>query len=139
MDLAQVRTDLDLSPRVPGIMCDPSQVEQALLALCINAVEAMPNGGTLTVTTTPTAAGGVQVSVEDTGVGMDAEVRSHIFEPFFTTKGEGEGKGLGLGLAVVYGIVQRHNGSIEVASNPGQGTRFTVVLPAAPAEGENES
>ncbi len=137
MDLAQVRADLDLSPRVPSIMCDPSQVEQALLALCINAVEAMPNGGTLTVTTAPTAAGGAQVSVEDTGVGMDAEVRSHIFEPFFTTKGEGEGKGLGLGLAVVYGIVQRHNGSIDVASNPGQGTRFTVVLPAAPAEGEN--
>ncbi len=137
MDLAQVSADLDLSSRVPNVMCDPAQVEQALLALCINAVEAMPSGGTLTVRTAPTGDGGVQVSVEDTGVGMDDEVRAHIFEPFFTTKGEGEGKGLGLGLAVVYGIVQRHNGSIEVASSPGQGTRFTVVLPAAPAGGEN--
>ena len=137
MDLAQVTSDLDLSSHVPSVMCDPAQVEQALLALCINAVEAMPHGGTLTVRTAPTGDGGVQVSVEDTGVGMDDEVRSHIFEPFFTTKGEGEGKGLGLGLAVVYGIVQRHNGSIEVASSPGQGTRFTVVLPAAPSGGEN--
>jgi len=137
MDLAQVQSDLDLSSHLANIMCDPAQVEQALLALCINAVEAMPQGGTLTVRTAPTASGGVQVSVEDTGIGMDDEVRSHIFEPFFTTKGEGEGKGLGLGLAVVYGIVQRHNGSIDVASGPGQGTRFTVILPAAPVGGEN--
>ena len=139
MDLAQVKPDLDLSPRLASIMCDPAQIEQALLALCINAVEAMPHGGTLTIRTAPTDSGGVEIAVEDSGIGMDDEVRSHVFEPFFTTKGEGEGKGLGLGLAVVYGIVQRHNGSIDVASAPGQGTRFTVVLPlvAAPGGGEN--
>ena len=135
MDLAQVQPDLDLSPPLPSIMCDPAQIEQALLALCINAVEAMPQGGTLTIKTCPTESGGVRVAVEDNGVGMDEEVRSHIFEPFFTTKGEGEGKGLGLGLAVVYGIVQRHDGSIDVTSAPGQGTRFTVILPPAPAAG----
>ncbi len=137
MDLVQVRPDLDLAARLPAIMCDPAQIEQALLALCINAVEAMPSGGTLTIRTAPSGAGGVEVAVEDNGVGMDDEVRAHIFEPFFTTKGEGEGKGLGLGLAVVYGIVQRHNGTIDVASAPGNGTRFTVVLPAAPAGGEH--
>ena len=139
MDLAQVKADLDLSSHLADILCDPAQIEQALLALCINAVEAMPHGGTLTIRTAPTKSGGVQAAVEDTGVGMDDEVRSHVFEPFFTTKGEGEGKGLGLGLAVVYGIVQRHNGSIDVASAPGQGTRFTVILPAAPAPGKGES
>ena len=139
MDLAQVKADLDLSSKLPLIMCDPAQIEQALLALCINAVEAMPNGGTLTVRTTPTTGGGVEIAVEDNGVGIPEEVRAHIFEPFFTTKGEGEGKGLGLGLAVVYGIVQRHNGTIEVASEPGRGTRFTLTLPAAPAETGGEA
>jgi len=139
MDLAQVNPEVELAADLPNIMCDPSQIEQALLALCINAVEAMPHGGTLTVRTAPTHAGGVCVVVEDTGVGMDPEVRSHIFEPFFTTKGDGEGKGLGLGLAVVYGIVQRHSGSIDVASAPGEGTRFTVVLPPAPPSGGREN
>jgi two-component system NtrC family sensor kinase len=139
MDLAQVESDLDLSPDLPLIMCDPAQIEQALLALCINAVEAMPNGGTLKVRTVPTRESGVEIVVEDTGVGIPDEVRTHIFEPFFTTKGEGEGKGLGLGLAVVYGIVQRHNGTVEVASEPGRGARFTLTLPAAPAPTESEA
>jgi two-component system NtrC family sensor kinase len=138
MDLAQVKPVLDLAPQLPVIMCDPSQVEQALLALCINAVEAMPNGGTVTVRTYPMPDGGIATAVEDTGLGISDEVRAHIFEPFFTTKEEGEGKGLGLGLAVVYGIVQRHNGTIDVASAPGQGTRFTLTLPAAPTQAEGE-
>ena len=135
MDLAQTTADLALAADLPHVMCDPAQVEQAVLALCINAVEAMPNGGRLTVRTAATETGGVRIEVEDTGVGIDDDVRKHIFEPFFTTKGEGEGRGLGLGLAVVYGIVQRHNGAIDVASVPGQGTRFTLDLPLAPAPG----
>ncbi len=139
MDLAQVKGELDLSPELPQIMCDPSQIEQALLALCINAVEAMPSGGTLTVRTAPRPDGGIELTVQDTGIGIPEEVRAHIFEPFFTTKGEGEGKGLGLGLAVVYGIVQRHNGAIDVASAAGQGTRFTLTLPPAPARAGGES
>ena len=139
MDLAQVKSVLDLPAHLPAIMCDPSQVEQALLALCINGVEAMPNGGTLTVRTSPAKDGGIAIVVEDTGIGITEEVRAHIFEPFFTTKGEGEGKGLGLGLAVVYGIVQRHNGTIDVTSAPGQGARFTVTLPAAPTQAGGEA
>ena len=139
MDLAQARPDLSLAADLPPVMCDPAQIEQAVLALCINAVEAMPHGGRLIVRTTVADPGGVRIVIEDTGVGMDEDVRKHIFEPFFTTKGEGEGRGLGLGLAVVYGIVQRHNGTIDVASEPGQGTRFTLVLPLAPAPGGEAS
>jgi signal transduction histidine kinase len=86
-----------------------------------------------------TAGGGVRLEVADTGVGMSEEVRAHIFEPFFTTKDEGEGKGLGLGLAVVYGIVQRHGGTINVESAPGQGTTFTLELATQPPRSGEES
>jgi two-component system NtrC family sensor kinase len=120
---------LELSEELPRARCDPAQLEQALLALCINAVEAMPHGGRLTVTTGQDESGKVVLEVGDDGAGIDPEVVPHIFEPFYTTKGEGDSKGLGLGLAVVYGIVQRHNGSIEVDSQPGRGTRMTVTLP----------
>ena len=129
LDLAQVVPQPELAAGLPQLMCDGAQIEQALLALCINAVEAMPEGGILSVRTKGLDASGVAIEVADTGVGMDEEVRAHVFEPFFTTKTEGDAKGLGLGLAVVYGIVQRHGGSIDVTSRPGSGTTFTVVLP----------
>ncbi len=132
MDLAQVSASPELDRELPQVLCDPSQVEQALLALVINAVEAMPGGGTLTIRTAPHGNGGARIEVADTGVGMDEEVKKHVFEPFFTTKGEGDGKGLGLGLAVVYGIVQRHGGTIDVESGIGQGSRFVVTLPGTP-------
>ncbi len=126
------------------IECDPEQVEQALLALLVNAVEAMGEGGRLTVRTEsdPARPGAVRLSVADTGVGMSPEVRSRIFDPFFSTKHEA--KGVGLGLAVVYGIVQRHEGRIEVESAPSQGTTFIITLPrvqpgaAAPGAGGGE-
>ena len=129
MDLAQVVLELDAADDLPTVMCDPAQVEQALLALCINGVEAMPQGGTLTVRTRCAEEGGVVLQVGDSGVGMDKDVMAHIFEPFFTTKADREGNGLGLGLAVVYGIVQRHGGTIDVDSAPGRGTMFTMTLP----------
>lgn len=136
MDLAQVRTDEQLDAAVPDVLCDPSQVEQAVLALAINAIEAMPGGGTLTIRTAPHGARGARIEIADTGVGMDDEVKKQIFEPFFTTKGEGDGKGLGLGLAVVYGIVQRHGGAIDVESAPAAGTRFVLTLPGTASPGE---
>jgi two-component system NtrC family sensor kinase len=136
MDLAQVYPKLSLDSTLPGVLCDPSQIEQAILALAINGIEAMPDGGALKIHTAPHGPSGARIEISDTGVGMDDEVKRQIFEPFFTTKGEGEGKGLGLGLAVVYGIVQRHGGAIDVESAPGAGTRFTLTVPGGIPPGE---
>ena len=139
MDLAQVKTQLELATDLPKLMCDAAQIEQALLALAINAIDAMPDGGTLTVTSGRYGPNQVRLCVADTGIGMDEDVRSHIFEPFFTTKTEGENKGLGLGLAVVYGIIERHTGSIDVDSAPGRGTIFTMTLPGVPNSEEERA
>ena len=113
------------------VVCDPEQIEQALVALFVNAVEAMDAGGRLEVRTAADAdPQRVRIEVADTGIGIAAEVLPRIFDPFFSTKEEA--KGVGLGLAVVYGIVQRHEGKIEVASCPGHGTTFTITLPRRP-------
>ncbi|GFO53477.1 histidine kinase [Geomonas sp. Red276] len=124
-----------------NVLIDPSQVDQILMNLSVNARDAMPNGGTLTMETAniridgdyshvhPDAAPGdyIQLSISDTGCGMDEETRKHIFEPFFTTKGVG--KGTGLGLAMVYGIVTQNNGFINCYSEPGQGSVFKLYFP----------
>jgi two-component system NtrC family sensor kinase len=117
------------------IICDPDRIVQALIALMINAVEAMPDGGLLTVRTSESPAGlepRVNLTVSDTGVGIPEDVCERIFDPFFSTKDET--KGVGLGLAVVYGIVQRHKGVISVDSAVGKGSAFTIDLPRDPAE-----
>ena len=131
---------LDLAPTVRSVRGDQSQVEQVLVNLALNARDSMPSGGTIRIATSgvrlpaagapPGLPGGdyVRLSVEDTGVGMDAAVLARVFEPFFTTKETGAGTGLGL--AVVYGIVQEHGGAIVGHSEPGVGTRFDVYLPA---------
>ncbi len=134
VELRGLTTARDLGLADDRLQCDPEQVEQALLALLVNAVEATGEGGRLTVRTWEDAAapGAVRLSVSDTGVGMSPEVRKRIFDPFFSTKQET--KGVGLGLAVVYGIVQRHEGRIEVESQPGQGTTFIITLPRQPSD-----
>ena len=116
-------------PDVPiEINCDPQQIEQALIALEINAIEAMPEGGSLKIELHKVeAVNGVQIKVEDTGMGINKDDLDHIFEPFFTTKKDG--KGTGLGLAVVHGIVESHNGRIDVKSKVNAGTTFTITLP----------
>ncbi len=121
-----------LCPKEVVIECDADQIQQALVALMVNAIEAMAGpgreeGGVLTVEVLVDRAGQVRVHVRDTGVGMSPEILAHIFEPFFTTKAEV--KGVGLGLAVVYGIVERHGGRIDVQSSPGSGATFTMTLP----------
>lgn len=119
------------APDLPEIIADPSQLTQVLINLVVNAIQAMPKGGRLTI---QTLAGVSHVSliVEDTGIGMSEEMIKHIFLPFYTTKGIGQGTGLGL--PVVHGIVTAHGGSIKVESAVGQGSRFEIQLPVTKVE-----
>lgn len=136
-----VELRLNAAPALPHILADAGMVEQVLMNLVVNARDAMPRGGRLTIATdavrcpeaVPTAPGRtagtcVRLIVEDTGCGMSDEVKKHLYEPFFTTKEVGHGTGLGL--ATIHGIVEQHRGWIEVESTVGQGTRFVVHWPA---------
>jgi signal transduction histidine kinase len=119
---------LALDDRLPPVMGDPDQLTQVFINLFANAVDAMPGGGILTVeTATLYGDGAVSIRITDTGMGMDQTQIARIFEPFFTTKEEG--KGTGLGLSVSLSIISKHGGSIEVESDPGQGTTMRVKLP----------
>ncbi len=115
-----------LSTDLPDIIADPAQINQVLINLVVNSIQAMPEGGILTVRTRAYS-NHVSLIVEDTGVGMSEEVKKQIFIPFFTTKEIG--RGTGLGLPVVHGIVTSHGGSIQVDSEKGRGTRFEIELP----------
>lgn len=132
MGLQNIELEKRLEPHLPPLYCDTGQVQQALLVILMNAIEAMPQGGRLSVQSAydPTRRLG-RVVVTDEGPGIPPEVLSHIFEPFFSTKSE-EGRGTGLGLAIALGIVQQHGGNIEVVSTPQKGTAFTVLLPEEP-------
>ncbi|HEY3928895.1 MAG TPA: ATP-binding protein [Candidatus Koribacter sp.] len=136
-----VQLVISQAAKIPTVMADPGQIEQVILNLAANARDAMPGGGTLTITTGvvgaaqcpvavpgPPAESYVELCVTDTGTGMSPEIAKQIFEPFFTTKAPG--KGTGLGLATVYGIVQQSGGSIDVQSELGKGTSFRIYLPA---------
>jgi two-component system, NtrC family, sensor kinase len=128
MKLKNIELHLNVNQELPHVRCDPGQIEQVILALMMNAIDAMPNGGNLTVTSRKAAnSGNVQIEVRDDGVGMPRDVLAKMFEPFFTTKEHG--RGLGLGLAISRNIVDRHGGRIEVASERGHGTTFTITLP----------
>jgi signal transduction histidine kinase/ActR/RegA family two-component response regulator/uncharacterized membrane protein len=119
--------ELQLGSDEARVMGDESELREVLVNLVFNAVDAMPQGGTLTLSTRESA-GTVEIAVADTGTGMGEEVRSRVFDPFFTTKGKA---GMGLGLAVSYGIIRRHEGGIEAESEVGKGTTFRLKLPAA--------
>ena len=118
----------DLAESLPLVSGDKSQLQQVFLNLTLNACEAMAQGGTLMVSTA-TASEKIVVKVIDTGAGIKREHLDQIFEPFFTTKPVG--KGTGLGLSVSYGIIQQHGGTLEVDSEVGKGSTFTVSLPVA--------
>ncbi|MFA6566868.1 MAG: ATP-binding protein [Victivallales bacterium] len=123
-----------LDPGLPKINADHSQINQALVNLVVNALQAMPDGGRLTLSTVNEETY-VSLIVEDTGTGMDEKVLEKLFIPFFTTKDVGEGTGLGL--PVVHGIVTSHGGSIKVKSEPGKGSRFDMRLPKAKSKRAN--
>ncbi|MCX5733438.1 MAG: PAS domain S-box protein [candidate division NC10 bacterium] len=141
-----IRLTSRLAPALGAVRADRAQLQQVLLNLVVNANDAMPSGGTLTITTDEVVCSAADVAglvdvapgpcvrliVQDTGCGMDEEVQRHIFEPFYTTKPEG--KGTGLGLATCYGIVRQHGGFFQVQSTPGQGSRFAVYLPRVAQE-----
>jgi CheY-like chemotaxis protein len=143
----RIAIERELGPGLPKVVVDPNQLHQALLNLCVNARDAMPDGGKLTIRTRavgreavaarfPKAAENAYVSIEvcDEGNGLDEATRARIFEPFFTTKKDKGGSGLGL--AVAYGIVNAHRGFIEARGNAEKGTTFEIFLPAeSPAGG----
>ena len=141
----QLVTHLD--PSLGLVRADPGHLHQIILNLVVNARDAMPDGGTLTISTSNICAGAgatrlpavmsgdfVQLAITDTGTGMTEEVRSHLFEPFYTTKAPG--KGTGLGLPTVYGLVQQSGGHIRVETEPDKGTSFKILLPAVAGEAE---
>jgi two-component system NtrC family sensor kinase len=133
LELGGIQLQLDVADGLPRVPCDPAQIEQVLLALIMNAIDAMPRGGNLwiegAVSSDRTE---IKVRVRDDGAGIAPDVLPQIFEPFLTTKESGHG--VGLGLAISRGILERHNGGIEVASELGKGTTFTIILPVQAAD-----
>jgi CheY-like chemotaxis protein len=140
-----VDVSLQLESNLPPVMADASQITQALLNLCVNARDAMPAGGKLMLKSAAVSPAQVQhkfaqaedidyvrIDVADTGTGIEPAARARIFEPFYTTKPHGQGTGLGL--AIVYGIVKNHNGFIDVATEVGAGTTFSLYLPVTEHE-----
>lgn len=137
-----IEFELNASPETPTVMADVGQIEQVIMNLVVNAADAMPEGGRLTIETASAQVGEAQaathpelqpgeyarLAVSDTGCGMEGETLEQLFEPFYSTKGE---LGTGLGLATVHGIVRQHGGSISVSSEPGCGTTFTAFLPVS--------
>jgi two-component system, cell cycle sensor histidine kinase and response regulator CckA len=129
---ARIRLVMDLDDELPEVSADPNQLRRLLVNLAVNARDAMPSGGVLTIETRHAQGEGVvEIHIRDTGTGMDEEVRAHLFEPFFTTKPAG--KGTGLGLAAVQTIVTQCGGWIEVDTKPGEGTTFSIGLPTVEA------
>ncbi len=133
MELRKIQLHLDLESALPQIMGDPSQIQQCLINLIFNAMEAITESGDITIRTRLEEKSGlVRLEVEDTGVGIAQEMMSQIFEPFFTTKNHD--KGVGLGLSVVYGIIKEHRGTIYVKSEVGKGSNFIIRFPRADSD-----
>ncbi len=125
LEMGGIQLNLDLAAELPPAHCDPAQIEQVVLAMVINAIDAMPQEGNLWISTR-VSAGAIELVIRDDGIGIPDEHLAHIFEPFYTTK---EAGGSGLGLAISQNIVERHGGDIQVKSVVGEGTTFKIVLP----------
>jgi len=131
LEIKEIQLIKNIASNLPKVKCDFKQIQQVLLNLIYNAIEAMSIKGTLTITANRTngTKALLEVAISDTGCGISEKDMENIFEPFFTTKEEG--KGVGLGLSVVYGIIAKHNGTISVESEPGKGSTFTIRLPCS--------
>jgi len=130
LELSRIRLETSIRPDLPAVHGDFNQLQQCLINLIFNAIDAMPDGGMLTLAGDyDSATKTVVVSVKDSGPGIPAENLPNIFEPFFTTKHKGHG--LGLGLSTVFGIMERHGGRVEVQSQPGEGATFLLKIPAS--------
>jgi signal transduction histidine kinase len=130
LGLSNIDVELHLTEALPAVSADMDQLQQVVLNLLTNAIDAMPYGGRLSLKTEAVQANGqqyVELRVEDSGVGIAPEFMDKLFEPFFTTKTEGDG--VGLGLAICHGIIEAHGGSIRAESNTVAGTTFIVQLP----------
>jgi len=136
LNVADITAELAIVGPLPRVRMNPNQIEQVLVNIYTNAIKAMPKGGILTIEARQAADGQVEVAVSDTGAGIAPELQTRIFDPFFTTSEVGGGTGLGL--SVSYGIIKRHGGSITVASEPGEGSTFTVHLPIDTGEPNDE-
>ncbi|MBT8763432.1 hypothetical protein KFV02_05750 [Desulfohalobiaceae bacterium Ax17] len=136
LTLSNIKLKKHIPENIPKINGNSDSLKQVFVNLFLNAIQAMPEGGSLTVVVSPDAKGFVSVQVADTGVGIPQDVMERIFDPFYTTKPVGIGTGLGL--SIVYGIVKKHGGYIEVQSEQGKGTTFTVFLPAADLSPESD-
>jgi two-component system NtrC family sensor kinase len=133
LELQSIELQLKIAPDLPRIPCDPAQIEQVLIALIMNAIDAMPRGGNLWLEVQLSEdESEIEIQLRDDGSGIAPDILPHIFEPFLTTKEHGHG--VGLGLAISRGIVERHNGSIEVKSELGRGTTFNISLPTQAVE-----
>jgi two-component system NtrC family sensor kinase len=140
ISLENIRAQKELSPSLPSVLADFDQIQQALMNVMLNAAQAMPDGGDLTITTSlatavrlgDSARDAVRITISDTGIGIPQENLDKLFTPFFSTKDKG--KGVGLGLSVVHGIIERHHGKIEIESDPGAGTTFSIYLGIADEE-----
>ena len=134
IDLENIKLEKKLAKQLPLVQADPDKIQQVLINIILNATQAMPKGGTITIATSTaeevlineSPKNTVQIDIKDTGVGIPKENLNQLFTPFFTTKEKG--KGVGLGLSVVHGIIERHKGKIKVESQPNVGTTFTIYL-----------
>jgi len=148
LKMHNIELALDLNPEAIEIHCDGQKIKQVLLALLLNASDAVqPGVGVVEIRSRPLPdKREIQIAVQDNGVGMDEETRAHIFEPFFTTKTRSQEEttpsafasaGTGLGLAVAFEIIKAHQGEVSVSSEPGRGTEFMIVLPLEPGGGKS--
>jgi two-component system NtrC family sensor kinase len=137
-DISNVHFSTSYPSKDVVLLCDENQIQQALVALFVNAVEAMPDGGSLKVAVSgDDSAETVSIEIKDTGIGIPDEDLSRVFEPFYSTKRNGQG--VGLGLSVVYGIIERHGGKISVDSQRGNGTMFRLEFPKTPVHADSKN